>query len=186
MGLFGFFSRKNGHVDSATDVNPSTAQSRPDVPESVFIENEKREEATNKPSDFGINHLYEFLEKNHESKGYHDALMNPDVTHLDQNVRALRSDLERTIRKVKTFYLDFIREVDFHISSRARSGMIDMVEELNVKKQTAESHIQQITEIELEASQGNGVGQSIIISYIRGFKNGLAAISHHSILRKNF
>jgi len=185
MGLFSFFNRKNGN--GITDVhNPSTAQVSPEIPENVFIEKEKPTEETRKTPEFGINHLFEFLERNFESKGYEDALMNPDITHMDQNNKALKSDLERTIRKVKTFYLDFIREVDFHIASRARSGMIDMVEELTVKKQTAESHVQQVNEIETEANQGNGVGQSIIISYSRGFRNGLAAISHHSILRKNF
>jgi len=41
-------------------------------------------------------------------------------------------------------------------------------------------------EIEEDAKNDKGVGQGIILSYTRGFRNGLAAISHHSILRKNF
>ena len=128
----------------------------------------------------------QFLEKNYETKGYDDALINPDNTHLEQNIAALKNDLERTIRKVKTFYEDFIREINFHISSRSRSGMIDTVEELQVKKETAENHVKQVIEIEQEANNNKGVGQGIIISYTRGFRNGLAAISHHSIMNRNF
>jgi hypothetical protein len=64
--------------------------------------------------------------------------------------------------------------------------MVDTVEELIVKKETAENHIKQVREIEEEANNNKGVGQGIILSYTRGFRNGLAAISHHSIMKKNF
>jgi hypothetical protein len=101
-------------------------------------------------------------------------------------VIALKNDLERSIRKVKTFYEDFIRQINFHITSRSRSGMIDTVEELTVKKEIAESHIRQVKEIEEQAKLNEGVGHGIIISYSRGFRNGLAAISSHIILNKNF
>lgn len=191
MGLFSFFNRKNGH-SNGVDLNGKNGVALPDIPENVFIEkdkplNDKNEESkANQISETGINLLFQFLERNHESKGYDDALVNPDATHLQQNIDALKNDLERTIRKVKTFYEDFIREINFHIASRSRSGMIDTVEELTVKKETAEQHIKQVLEIEEEAKNNKGVGQSIVISYTRGFKNGLAAISHHSILKKNF
>lgn len=191
MGLFNFFTGKNGHA-SRSEANSKAAETKPDIPEDVFIKKENRDESLKKEvmdkpsSDHGINLLFQFLERNFEGKGYDDALMNPDTTHLVQNTEALRNDLERTIRKVKTFYEDFIREVDFHIASRGRTGMIDTVEELTMKKITAEQHIRQIKEIEEEADKAKGVGQGIIISYTRGFKNGLAAISHHTILKKTF
>jgi hypothetical protein len=188
MGLFNFFNRqqKNGHTHTL-DIESTL----PDIPEDTFIEKEQPGKAAQeeKPANqaiSGIHMLYEFLDKNYESKGYNDALINPDVTHLDQNLTALKNDLERAIRKVKTFYEDFIRQINFHITSRSRSGMIDTVEELTVKKEIAESHIKQVLEIEEQAKQNQGVGYGIIISYTRGFKNGLAAISGHSILNKNF
>lgn len=191
MGLFSFFNRKNGsvnHVDSAD----STAQKLSETPQGVFLEKDKplngisAESHSSSSSEHGINLLFQFLEKNYEKKGYDDALMNPDNTHLEQNIAALKNELERTIRKVKTFYEDFIREINFHISSRTRSGMIDTVEELNAKKETAESHIRQVLEIEKEANESKGVAQGIVLSYTRGFRNGLAAISHHSIMNRNF
>lgn len=192
MGLFDFINRKKGNENSENMLNPSTAQNLPEIPENVFVEkdkpqNENGEERNGvQPVENGINLLFQFLEKNHESKGYDDALINPDVTHLEQNIQALKNDLERTIRKIKTFYYDFIREINFHIASRSRSGMVDTVEELTVKKETAENHIKQIEEIEEEAKNNKGVGQGVLISYTRGFRNGLAAISHHSIMKKNF
>jgi hypothetical protein len=187
MGLFTFFNRQQRNGNSY----PQGFEAVPDIPEETFIEKEPpgnpaTEEKPAKQELNGIHMLYEFLDKNFETKGYNDALINPDTTHLDQHVTALKNDLERAIRKVKTYYEDFIRQIDFHIASRSRSGMIDTVEELTVKKEIAESHIKQVLEIEEQAKQNQGVGYGIIISYTRGFKNGLAAISGHSILNRNF
>ncbi|MFB9865640.1 hypothetical protein [Rufibacter immobilis] len=191
MGLFSFFNRKNGQVNGSAENASATNMTLPEIPENVFVERSKpADSATPEPAvagiDLGINSLFQFLERNYEAKGYDDALINPDNTHLHQNIEALQNDLSRTIRKVKTFYEDFIREINFHIASRSRSGMVDTVEELMVKKETALDHINQVMEIEEQAQNNEGLGQGIIISYTRGFRNGLAAISHHSILRKNF
>jgi hypothetical protein len=194
MGLFNFFNRKDNNSNEIQLQNSESEnqQNLPEIPENVFVEksvplNEDPEEIKSKAHvENGISLLFNFLEKNYESKGYEDALINPDTTHLDQNINALKNDLERTIRKVKTFYEDFIREINFHIDSRKRSGMVDTVEELTVKKDIAESHIKQIFEIETQAKNNEGVGQGIIISYTRGFRNGLSAISHHAIMKKNF
>ena len=188
MSLFNIFNRQrqNGHTHTMAIENTA-----PDIPETTFIEKDVPEieppvEKSVAQFNGGIHLLYDFLDKNYESKGYNDALVNPDATHLDQNVIALKNDLERSIRKVKTFYEDFIRQINFHITSRSRSGMIDTVEELTVKKEIAESHISQVKEIEEQAKLNEGVGHGIIISYTRGFRNGLAAISSHIILNKNF
>ncbi|HEX8334102.1 MAG TPA: hypothetical protein VF622_15890 [Segetibacter sp.] len=192
MGLFNFFNNKNRHTNGVEIQSLPNNQPKPEILENVFIENAKpvdnafNERTQVQSIDNGIYFLYQFLEKNHEAKGYDDALVNPDNTHLEQNVESLKSDLERTIRKVKTFYEDSIREINFHISSRGRSGMIDTVEELTMKKETAETHLNQVEEIKDDAINNRGLGQGIIISYTRGFRNGLAAISHHSILRRNF
>lgn len=186
MGLFSIFNRQhlNGYSHHAAVENPV-----PDIPETTFVEMEKPAAPEEKPApsvNGGIHLLYEFLDKNYESKGYNDALINPDTTHMDQNVVALKNDLERSIRKVKTFYEDFIRQINFHIASRSRSGMIDTVEELTVKKEIAESHVEQVIAIEEQAKRNEGVGHGIVISYTRGFRNGLAAISGHIILNKQF
>lgn len=185
MGLFNFFNRKSAQISN------QTIETLPEVPADVFIETQKAGDskingngsATNNQ---GIYLLLEFLERNYEGKGYDDALINPDTTHLQQNVSSIKNDLERNIRKVKIFYEDFIRDIDFHIASRARTGMVDTVEELTTKRDTAVNHIRQVVEIEAQAAEDTGVGYGIVLSYTRGFKNGLAAISHHAILRRNF
>ncbi len=188
MGLFSFLNRRKENTNSVDTANAASHE----VPLPLPIDADASHSPVSSDNngvaagENGIYLLYHFLDRNYEKKGYDDALMNPDSTHLQQNTEALKNDLERTIRKVKTFYEDFIREINFHISSRSRSGMVDTVEELQVKKETAEDHIKQVRLIEEEVANNKGVGQGIIISYTRGFRNGLAAISHHSIMKKNF
>lgn len=187
MGLFKIFKHKVDEEKHLNGTNISGPENLQQVQEGVAVAKANvNENGLAGVSQSGINLLFHFLDKNYEAKGYDDALINADNTHLEQNIAALRNDLERTIRKVKTFYEDFIREINFHISSRSRSGMVDTVEELQVKKETAENHIRHVLEIEEETKNKKGVGEGIIISYTRGFKNGLAAISHHSIMNKNF
>lgn len=187
MGLFNTFNRRdntNSIAQNNTDL--------PDIPENIFIEKDKpiedriEQKQEHPVQDNSIYILYQFLEKNYEGKGYDDALINPDSSHLQQNLNSLKCDLERTIKKVKTFYEDFITEIDYHIKSRSRNGMIDTVEELMMKKEIAASHVKKVLEIEDDTVNDRGDSQGIMLTYTRGFKNGLAAISHHNILKRKF
>lgn len=188
MGLFSFFNRRNGQSNGTYETGGQSAN----IPKDVFVEEEPptanvhNEKSTLWSNESSIQILFHFLDRNHEQKGYDDALINPDSSHLKENVEALKNELHRTINKVKTFYEDFIREIDFHIQSRSRNGMVDTVEELQMKRTIAQSHIDKVKEVEDDALNNTGASQGIVISYTRGFRNGLAAISHHSMLKRKF
>lgn len=193
--MFNFFKQQNKNgasVEALNGSHASSASSLPEIEERVFTEpaassnNFTEQPPATVQQDHTIGLLYAFLDRNHEAKGYDDALLNPDNSHLTQNIETLKNELTRTIHKVKTFYEDFILETEFHILSRARSGMIDMVEELEMKKKIALGHITKVREIEDETLQNQGDCQGILMTYTRGFKNGLAAISHHQILTRKF
>ena len=201
MSLFNFSGKKESFPPSTnsriTDSNGTDATGTKDIPEGLFVAQPSAiaerpavsERSTPKDEpvvqfENNIAVLYKFMDQNHEKRGYDDALINPDSTHLNQNIEALKNDLHRLIRKVKVYYNDFIREIDFHIETRSRSGMIDTVDELRMKRSTAESHIQQVIEIEESAKDETGEGQGILISYTKGFKSGLTAISFHTVLNR--
>lgn len=178
MGLFNFFNRKK-----------QSSEQENAVPEDIFTEKSSADSSASlngHPEGKGIYQLFLFFEKNHEARGYEDALVNPDNSHLVQNKEALKNEMERIIKRVRTFYEDFIQETNFHISSRSRSGMVDTVEELTMKKEIAESHIKKVLEMEEDLRNNRGDGQGVILSYTRGFRNGLAAISHHNIFKTKF
>ena len=192
MGLFDFLKSKA--QTGSDNENYTNGGNTTVIPENIFLERNQPTDhaATNENTEEtliitnNLDQLYRFLDRNLESKGYDDALINPDSYHLQQNIDALSKELMRTIQRVKVFYEDFIREINFHIESRSRSGMVDTVEELKMKKETAESHIDKVHLLEAAALNNEGDSQGIIISYTRGFRNGLAAISHHAIISKKF
>ncbi|SER07788.1 hypothetical protein [Pedobacter rhizosphaerae] len=191
--MFNFFKKPKTETLAVNTTIPEGTMHKPpigiDIPENIFIENNRNFQSDEdmtalKKTESNIELLFDFLDMNHEKKGYDDALTNPDAKHLEQNIDTLRNQLERKIRRVKIFYEDFIKEIDFHIDSRARSGFVDVVDELKMKKSIAESHIKKVLDIEEEAKKNIGDSEGIIISYKRGFMNGLSAISHHTILKR--
>jgi hypothetical protein len=62
--------------------------------------------------------------------------------------------------------------------------MVDIVEELKMKREVASNHVAIVAKIEEDARNNQGDGQGILLSYMRGFKRGLAAISYHEVLRR--
>ena len=182
MGLFNFCRPKQ---NDPTSSNSAAV----DIPEDLVVEKAPpvRQDAVQDSKDRPsyIDKLYEFLAINYRERGYDDALVNPDISHLTQNLENLRSELFRTITMVKRNYEAYVRKLDFHIESRRRSGLIDIVDELLMYKNVALDDVKIVVRIEEEAEKQTGDGEGIFLSYTLGFKNGLAAITHHEILRKN-
>lgn len=193
MSFLDLFKKSNGryppYTVSESEQSATQKPAVPDIPEQLFIEKEQpplSRHSNEQPEkkETSIELLFNFLDRNFESKGYDDALINPDSTNMHQNLDAIKNDFSRLVRRVKTYYEDFIREISFHIESRSRNGMIDTVDELTMKKEIAETHIQKVLQIEKDALENKGESQGVLISYTRGFKNGLAAISHHNIISR--
>jgi hypothetical protein len=109
----------------------------------------------------------------------------PDSSYRNEKIREIQGDLDIVIRKSKTFYEDAIKELDFLISSRNRLGMVDVVDELKMRKEKAEDHYKKVIELQKEAME-QGESHRLIISYKRGFQNGMAAIAIHESNKMKF
>lgn len=172
---------KNGKADVTEN---------PEIPEDVFIEktNQGGNPERNEESEISQNNIhmvYSFLSKDYHQTGYNDALVNPDTSYRTEKVREIQGDLEIVIWKSRTFYEDAIRELDFLITSRSRLGMVDVVDELKMRKEKADDHYNKILELQKEAIE-QGESHRLIISYKRGFQNGMAAIAIHESNKKHF
>lgn len=181
MGFWDFFNKKNKGLTSS---EPSGSELNISSLRTGIPLKKENNEWNGSEREHNIILLYQFLDVNYELKGYNDSLVNPDTNYLSQNIDAIKNHLFRTIKKVKTYYEDFIIEVDFHIESRSRNGFVEMVEELRMKRKKAEEHLKKINEIEENAHKDSGECQGIFLSYTLGFQNGLAAISQNSILNR--
>jgi hypothetical protein len=121
MQLFGRFKKKHNGVPDIAPVNT------PGMPVSLT-----GSDLSNNPAK-GLDAIYAFLQCDYESKGYNDALTNPDESYRNDNINLFRQDLQILIERTITWYETLLKETDFHISSRSRAGLIDLVEELRIR-----------------------------------------------------
>ena len=185
MGFLNLFKKNRTHHPGENHLD----NEHPLLSRSMFIEDqdplEKMEIAPGKKEMKGIEEIYFFLQQDYESKGYNDALTNPDESYRIDNIDLLTKDLAILIQKVSTYYEDLLREIDFHILSRGRAGLIDLVEVLKTRKELVMDHLKKVSQIRYEMDNHNGMTHRIILSYQRGFMRGLSAITIADILRKD-
>lgn len=171
-------------------LNDREAKAPIEIPENIFVEFEKTSKPTHmEPTDEkddvnDLKALYKFLELSHEKKGYEDALMNPDTSSMEEQVVLLQNGLTLMLSKVKTHYSTYLRNIDFHLETRKRNGMIETVDELETHKQNVKEEVSIVQGIEEDTLKGTGLSQNMILSYRRGFRNGFAAITFNNILSR--
>lgn len=184
MGLLNFFKKNRTHKSGEN----YQGNGLPLISRSMFIEDqdplEKMEIVPAKKELKGIEEIYFFLQQDYESRGYNDALTSPDESYRTDNINLLIKDLAILIQKVSTYYEDLLREIDFHILSRGRAGLIDLVEVLKTRKELVEDHLKKVSQIRYELESNNGMTHRVILSYQRGFMRGLSAITMADILKK--
>lgn len=186
MGLFNFF--KKNQTEAANQNLTAENAALPDIPKDIFVEDRQpgsTEALINSNlTPIGIDSIYAFLQGDYENKGFNDALTNPDDSYKKDNILLIRHDFQILLERVKTYYEDLLKEIDFHISSRSRAGLIDLVEELQTRRQMVVEHESKVKTLFEEMSTGDGVFQRVILSYQRGFMRGLSALSKSNVLNK--
>ncbi|KAA6338536.1 hypothetical protein EZS27_013471 [termite gut metagenome] len=176
MGLFNFFRR-----------NKAKESDLPEIKKEDFADDSNLSDKNNvititygtgKPIDL----IYSYLEEDYESKGYNDALCNPDNSYKEMNKKWIKSGLEVKLKRVILIYGDKLSEIDFHIKSRAEAGLIDIVKDLESKKDILEKHVDTLAQMENEIQDDNVFYISrMLTSYERGFLRGLAALSLETV-----
>jgi len=183
MGLLSVFRKKNNDIPEKIAVNQAGVSNdlykfgkEPGIRNAEFF-----------PGDgsIGLDAIYAFFQDDYESRGYNDALTNPDDSYKTDNIRLFHHDLLILIDKSLNYYESFLKELDFHIGSRTRAGLIDLVEELKIRKEIVSDLLGKIKVIKEEAVNGNGPTQRIALSYQRGFMRGLSAISQSKIFNRS-
>lgn len=183
MKLFRIFSKKNGEVPEKTSGDITG------IPKDLYkYGNEpgiKNSEFFPGDGTIGLDAIYAFFQDDYETRGYNDALTNPDESYKSDNIRLFNHDLLILIDRSSNYYDSFIKELDFHISSRTRAGLIDLVEELKIRKEIVLDLQSKIKVIKEDAISGAGSTQRIALSYQRGFMRGLSAISQSKMFKRS-
>lgn len=185
MGLFNFFRNREG-LDTSDG-----KEALPEIKEEDFIDNSEPTEQE-KPtysielgSKMPIDVIHAFLNGDYNNKAYHDALVNPDQAFMEQNLDILRGELERKFKLVFGKYEDMLQEIDFHIQSRSKAGLVDLVEQLKARKATYERHMQELHKMEEDLDKGERYMTGIFQSYRAGFTRGMASLSLHNLKMDN-
>lgn len=174
MGVFDFLRRKQTIVEPIEEQN-------------VLVEetNEEKPAANKITITYGtgkaIDLIYSFLKDDYESKGYDDALTNPDSSYKEMNKSMIKSSLEVKFKQVRRRYEDDLRTIDFHINSRKEAGLIELVKELETKKEILLQHVKELNTMEQDFRDETPYMMGMLFSYERGFLRGLAALSLEQI-----
>ncbi|MFD1770560.1 hypothetical protein [Sphingobacterium suaedae] len=134
----------------------------------------------------GIFLIYNYLQQDFEAKGYDDALVSPDEGYKNDNIRLIRYDLEILIHQVKTYHDSLMKDMEFHIQSRGRAGLVDLVDELKIKQTDLHAHMEKVHEFERSLQSDSGLCERAILAYKRGFMKGMASITQAHLLSKRF
>lgn len=160
-----------------------------EVPKELFIENERPDTSQpdqpgNSPGKYDLSVLHRFLDQDLEKKGYEDALTNPDTQHMNRTIETIRHQLMGILSRVETYYQGYLRDIDFHIETRRRQNLLELVAELETHKAKIEDEKKTVDAIKNEAFKDGWPCQNLILTYQRGFLNGFAAITYETILSK--
>ena len=174
MGVFDFFRRKQAIVEPIEEQNVLVEETNEEKPVNNVV---TITYGTGKAIDL----IYNFLKDDYESKGYDDALTNPDSSYKEMNKAMIKSSLEVKFKQVRRRYEDDLRTIDFHINSRKEAGLIELVKELETKKEILLQHVKELNTMEKDFMDEAPYMMGMLYSYERGFLRGLAALSLEQI-----
>lgn len=175
MGIFNFFKKKQQELVQPTiDQECLNNETKEEKKEQGFI---TISYGTGRPIDL----IYNFLKDDYESKGYDDALTNPDTSYKEMNKSMIKSALEVKFKQVQRRYEDDLRKIDFHINSRKEAGLVELVKELETKKEILMQHVDELNTMEQDFINEKPYMMGMLYSYERGFVRGLAALSLEQI-----
>jgi len=188
MGLFDYFFRrrpKTPYINKEDFIEEVNDNNYNNVNENLMDLKTSNDNQEQNGSLQGRQLIDNFLFKDYDRQGYQDALINPDSSNAESSKEILKSQLEIIIDKALSYYNDKIKDFDFHIKTRNENGMLDTVAEIESEKLKALEEVNKIEIILSEAKENKGKGHIIVLSYEKGFKRGLAAITAAKLFGKS-
>ena len=188
MGLFDFIKSKKDSTGQTADSEAIQEVSQEDtkiVDRKLFVKDLNASNAQGANSETSWERIFNRIRRNYELEGYNDALSTADNKYRDDNIQILKLDLAADIQEAEIDIKEYLKEVEFHISSRTKAGLLDLVEELESKKAICQERLKTMEEIKMDITNETGTAIRIILAYKRGFNKGLAALSMANVINRN-
>ena len=187
MGFWDLFKSKDAVKGLATDPEQSPEITQDDVKiidRNLFIKDEKSSDTPSFHSETSWQRIFNRIRRNYELEGYNDALSTADNKYRDDNIQILKLDLQADIQEAMIDIKEYLKEVEFHINSRKKADLHDLVEELESKKEICLERLKTMDEIKEDIVNETGTAVRIILAYKRGFNKGLAALTMADIVNR--
>lgn len=188
MGFWDLFKSKDAVSSSSAEIYQTSEITQDDVKiidRNLFVKDEKAANTSGIQSETSWKRIFDRIRRNYELEGYNDALSTADNKYRDDNTQILKLDLHADIQEAEIDVKEYLREVNFHISSRTKAELFDLVEELEAKKEICLERLKTMEEIKQDIINETGTAFRMILAYKRGFDKGLAALSMANIINRN-
>ncbi len=187
MGIFDFFRKSN----TANDVNEVLPDENPNQTEGnnidrdLFVKRVDGDDQLDLNSETSWQRIFSRIRKDYEIEGYNDALSTADNKYRNDNLEILKLDLETDIQEAEIKIKEYLKEVEFHINSRKKADLNDLVEELESKKEICLERLNKMKELKEQIKSESGTPLRMMLAYKRGFNKGLAALSVANIINRD-
>lgn len=188
MGFWDFLKPKNADLSQSAESEETSALTEDDVKiidRNLFIKDQKSSDVPGIQSETSWKRIFDRIRRNYELEGYNDALGTADNKYRDDNIQILKLDLHADIHEAEIDIKEYLREVDFHIKTRSKAELMDLVEELETKREICLERLKTMDEIKSDIANETGTAIRIVLAYKRGFNKGLAALSMANIINRN-
>jgi hypothetical protein len=178
MALFDFFRRND------TTGKADTPKVKPDIQEDVFTYRDNdylRPKLI--PQQATLDGVYDYLRSDYQNQGYSDCLTNSEPSYREENINVLLLDLGLLIDQTIQKYREELREIEFHTQARGEEGLLNLVAQLGIRKETINDYLEKLETFAEEAENRTGSAEKIIRSYTKGFQKGLVALTTSRILK---
>lgn len=178
MGFWNFFKGSKSSAPATEELKEALPEIKREDPADLPAPPEDKKSVT---IDYGtgmpIDLIYAFLKEDYETKGYDDALCNPDNSYKEMNKILIRSNFEIKLKQIILRYTDDLRDISFHIESRSQAGLTDIVDHLRARKEMLDQHMGLLNDMHADLKSNSPYMIGMLMSYERGFLRGLAALS---------
>jgi hypothetical protein len=186
MGLFDFFKKTETVSVIQNQDADSVNSDEKIIDRNLFIKDPSRsDDKISADESTAWKRIFSRIRNDYEIEGYNDALSTPDVKYRDDNKEIIKLNLRVDIEEAEVEIKEYLKELDFHIKTRATAELKDLVEELESKKVIFESRLEKLTELKNDLKNDLGMPNRMLLAYNRGFSKGLAALSVANVINKN-
>lgn len=185
MGLLDFFKKNSEVVVDNVESNGENNLEKI-IDRNLFVkEPEKNAEDVVVKQLTSWERIFQKIRKDYETEGYNDALSTSDNKYRNDNAEILKLNLSVDIKEAEVEIKEYLNELEFHINSRQKAGLVDLVEELESKKTVYIERLEILAGLKNDIKENTGIPQRMVLAYNRGFNKGMAALTVAQVINKN-